>query len=160
MRLWLVIALLISGAAYGQTERVVDPALKPLFGRFIVDALTAEVPLDRSRLNDLRSITFAKLNRDTTLGVCRTLTYEDEDGKHRELAIEIDRDTWYRSSLCEQRALLYHELGHCLLGLAHSQFQDSLMFPNMMPSLTDTCEGTQRRIQNMFNDAKRLSNNL
>jgi len=48
------------------------------------------------------------------------------------LGVEISRSYWEDSTEWERKALMYHELGHCSLGLEHVQTR-SIMLPYIEP---------------------------
>jgi hypothetical protein len=152
---WFLFALmLLTMPAYGRSQKFVDPALKAYFSEFISDALAAGVPMDVERFVDLKSIVFAKITTNGVLGYCISAEYLDLGGFHRELNIEIDPEMFASLSKCDRRALIYHELGHCLLGLDHSPYKDSLMFWYIQPDKSASCNRTKERIHVMFMDAR------
>lgn len=63
-------------------------------------------------------IVFAKLERPT-VGLCHYLKYQN--GSVQFLKIEIDHDYWQSTSEIKKEVLLFHELGHCVLGRKHTE---------------------------------------
>ena len=62
------------------------------------------------------------------IGVCKTWTTTSRSYHE----ILIDPDTWDDMSDTRRELLMYHELGHCLLEMDHSDDRDSIMYPSIM----------------------------
>jgi len=107
---------LIFIASCAKTQVTVDPEFKPYLEKF-----TTDVGGDTSDV----SVVFEELSGDT-VGLCIT----DGDDKH----IKIHPKHWAKVSHEEREELIYHELGHCVLGLGHKNDMldycpKSIMYP-------------------------------
>ena len=75
---------------------------------------------------------FAKLELPA-VGMC--YYYQYEDGSREFVNIEIDPDYWQRTSEIKKEVLLFHEMGHCVLGRDHEKQKlyhtvpKSIMYP-------------------------------
>ena len=59
--------------------------------------------------------------------------YHEVEGK-RYLEILIDPRWWVAASEDERKWLFYHELGHCALGLTHSDDPNDVMYSTVLPN--------------------------
>lgn len=86
------------------------------------------------RIDDLIVRFNDKLNGTETIGLCTTDRYETP-------IIDIQPDHWYNQNEYGRQVLMYHELGHCVLGLDHDDsfiyssvsgrnVPNSIMYPN------------------------------
>jgi hypothetical protein len=151
---WLLVPVLfVSCGSEASEPNVFDPTLHPFVGEFITDAIAADVYVDPLRVKGLGSITFGATGSATSIGVCRTSVYPDGVIS---LEIVIDPVYFMQVDHCTQKALMYHELGHCLLGLGHSTSEDSVMYPSITPDPTMSCAPTDEKIRVMFLDAKHM----
>lgn len=83
--------------------------LKPYLDDFI--AMAKINGYDTSRFNYIElGMTFGSLE-GTTIGLCRT--------NYSQGQVTIDKDFWNNSFEVDKRALVFHELGHCLLFKGH-----------------------------------------
>lgn len=110
-----VISILILSSC-GKVPVQVDPEFVPYLERF---ALT--VGGDTSGV----SVIFDTLSGDTA-GLCSI--------RGNERTIRVSHKHWFKVSLDEREALLYHELGHCVLNLGHKNelidtCPKSIMYP-------------------------------
>lgn len=109
----------LSLLACGRPSAKVDPILKPYFLSFEtnVGATTEYI--------DAEFISIEPPN----VGLCQT--YDSGDNKK----ITVDPAYWANASESQRQQLIYHELGHCVLGLAHvttfkvDQCPTSIMYP-------------------------------
>lgn len=62
----------------------------------------------------------------TTIGVCY---WYEEDNKKVGVRVEIDPEFWFESVEAAREELLFHELGHCILGRDH----DTTLLYGAMP---------------------------
>ena len=150
---WLLVpALFVSCGSQAREAKGIVPALRPFVAMFIEDALEADVAVDAMRVKGLGAMSFGQL-AGTSIGVCYTSTWPDG---HMDLEIVIDPQYFTEATYCTQKALLYHELGHCLLGLGHSASEDSVMYPYIAVDVSASCEPTNESIRVMFLDAKHM----
>jgi hypothetical protein len=87
---------------------VVDSAFQSHLEKFKVEAAQSGVSLNITDLN----IIFVDQISEGSSGVV--------SGKCLDGTIEIVRDYWNAASESRREALLYHELGHCVLGRSHT----------------------------------------
>lgn len=100
----------------GSTEAKVDPELASFVEDFLADARAFGV--GEGHWHEVSSVGFADLGDLSLAGMCYT--------KSRK--VEIASVHWPYQGPCVRRALLYHELGHCVLDLEHSEVKEDLMF--------------------------------
>ena len=90
-------------------EEMVDAELVQYFDRFADEAATRGLEIDWNE----EQISASILNiDDEAVGQCLTFS-----GDRR--TINIDVDYWEKSSGLEKEFLIFHELGHCVLGRVH-----------------------------------------
>lgn len=144
---FLVAALLLIGCGVLPEQRkppkaFVDHRLKPLYVAFLQDAAALGRLVDSHMLKELRvlkienDIVAARAQYDhdidpnnDTAGVCADLTSEESVGAENYRVTTSQRrwrEVWISAAIADNRAgesqfkeLVYHELGHCLLGLQH-----------------------------------------
>lgn len=92
----------------------IHPEFKSVFDTFKGEAKKRKIELDKVRLKELVIKFGFDLNDYNTLGECNPNTFQ----------VEISESYWVSASLPERETLLFHELGHCLLGRSHD---DGLM---------------------------------
>lgn len=122
------LALCIScGSDIFPKDTILNPSLelgefKPYVESFVYDGSMHGVHLE---IKDL-IIRFGDLNRDArddglvTLGICRTAPFKTPK-------IYIDSNHWEDMNEYKRTALIYHELGHCILKRGHIDKRVSLM---------------------------------
>ncbi len=94
-------------------------------------------------------ISFADLQPASRVGECTTVT-RDHYGKKTTLKyIRIDIDAWDRNPTMWQENLIFHELGHCDLGLGHGGW-DTIMGQNIL-STSYYEAGREKLIEELFN---------
>ncbi len=54
--------------------------------------------------------------------------------------VYIDRILWPDLSWCQREVLVFHELGHMILGLGHSDLESSIMYESLDPIDCDIYE--------------------
>jgi len=79
----------------------VDPEFSQFFNDFKNDAKKYNVPLDLYKLR----IYFVPALPDNVVGRCFAVTN----------TVQLSESTWQVLSTAQKKALIYHELGHCLL---------------------------------------------
>lgn len=90
----------------------IAPELKPHFLRFQSEAERYGLTFDYREANITAEI--YNIDEGSVAGSCST------DG-HTQRHIRIDRSFWNRSSDMVREMVIYHELGHCLLGRGHRE---------------------------------------
>lgn len=94
----------------------------PYVDKFIADSVIVREPVKIDNL----IIHFADLSKNpNTLGQCTV-------GMGTVPTIEIDFKHWGSLEEATRVALLYHELGHCVLGLSHTENPNSIMYPYIL----------------------------
>lgn len=89
----------------------VDEALQVHFNRFLEEA--AERGADyQAQVADLEGH-IKEIERDGVVGQCHS---SDEASN----IVEVDEDFWQTASYTEREYVVFHELGHCVLGRGHS----------------------------------------
>lgn len=97
--------ILLTGCGDG-TKGTIDPAFQSYLDQFIRDAALYEREIETYNL----TIQFIDKFDDAFLWANCT------DG-----TITIRRDYWYKTKEDTRESLIYHELGHCVLGRDHTQ---------------------------------------
>lgn len=124
------ISLLFFNAACGQPESLEKTKkqayIEPEFEYFVdLFELEQKVTVDIE-------MKFAKLELPS-VGMC--YYYQYQDGTREFVNIEIDPDYWQSTSETRKEVLLFHELGHCVLGRDHDEQKvyytvpKSIMYP-------------------------------
>lgn len=122
----LSIALLAASmSACGMPEYVhkpfyqVDPILEPYITLFEQKAFERQLNI---HVNDIKVYFVEDLGEDedsVTLALCKT--YETSSGQTAETPeIEVDRQEFERLTTYGKEAVMFHELGHCVLGRNHN----------------------------------------
>ncbi len=97
-------------ACQTNTEYIIDPAFEEYVSIFELEAFNRDVDVNVSAL--AINIEFASLEPRNLLGQC--LTYSNESR-----TITIDKEIWSVLDDYEKEYLMFHELGHCVLGKDH-----------------------------------------
>jgi len=95
----------------------IDPVMQPMIDQFMDDAHAYDA--DTSRAGYLRIAEFAEIGRDQVVGVCSEYTFSN--GELSYLQVTIRPDFAERLDSPSYAGLMYHELGHCILNLEHSE---------------------------------------
>ncbi len=126
MRVGLTVFILLCGCQRGQHHDIVgiDPAFQPYYDEFgAIYKMYVGVPIGFVNQPSPRD------------GVCMVL----EDGYRQ---IEVDPKDWQGFSELERKALVFHELGHCVFGRTHNRWPlvDGCPYSIMNPvTLGDWC---------------------
>ena len=91
---------------------VVDPALKPLFDRFVSEGLQRGRTIDMSRISGV----IADIPETKVLGRCAQGTISGS-------TLTIDNAFWNSAGSLEKEYVVFHELGHCALDRRHLEDQ-------------------------------------
>jgi hypothetical protein len=127
IKLLLILLLISTGCAKvapkddNRSYPLVDEGLLPFFTEFLEDAHTYNKTID---LSPLYSVTFEKLDL-TVGGICYSFRdkYGDITSSKVVIASRFKSANKYRL-----KSIVYHELGHCLLGYGHSTASGDLMY--------------------------------
>jgi len=92
---------------------VVDPEFEPY----------VELFLDYANIPSINVDMYFNNQSGNVIGVCKT--------RGNEKKIEIDGVWWYSASELDREILIFHELGHCVLGQGHRNY-----------TLSDGCRGS------------------
>ena len=85
------------------------------------------------------------------IGLCITKKYVYLDGKvvyKKEIA--IDMKYWLKTTNCKRKLIMYHELGHCDLGLDHVTNKIHIMNSNIGNVAFKFCKDEDKYIKEMF----------
>ena len=135
----LVLLLLCSCAA----PNVINPAFQPLYNQFVNDARNANVDLSGNRG---LTVQFASLEQPTALGeVIGECVFNS-------VTVSIDTDYWNYASPEDRQALLYHELGHCLLLEQHSTDPNAIMYPILNQSFNFYTKDWNELLNQLFRE--------
>ncbi len=94
----------------------VDEALQPYFERFIEEA--EERGLDFSIEMEELQADIINIDQDGVLGQCH---YSEQAPN----IVEVDNQFWDRASDMEKEYVVFHELGHCVLGRDHNDARNN-----------------------------------
>ena len=111
---YIVLLCIVSCQDESAMEFAVSPEFSGIVDRFKVEAEHRNVIVDLQGLG----INFGILDQ-SAIGRC--LTYQSG---RREIVIE--KSYWRRTTDIEKELLLFHELGHCILGRSHDDSTTSL----------------------------------
>jgi len=124
-----VFSLLLPSCAQPHPNHI-NPIFAPIYIQFQHDAAAIGVHFDADRS---LTIQFANLgyNPKTTgaeiVGECQS----QSDNRGYNNTISIDPVFWDNATVDEQWLLVYHELGHCVLGAGHTANPDDIMYPDI-----------------------------
>ncbi len=94
----------------------VDEELWPFFAAFEAEAARRNIKYD---LNELQiSGTIVALHQGNVAGVCSYSSYQPN-------ALQIDADFWSIASDLYKEMIVFHELGHCVIGRGHYEATDN-----------------------------------
>jgi hypothetical protein len=93
-------------------KKPIDPVFNPYIDKFIAISNMYGVDIDRDKLK----INFTTLLETPTIGLCL------DSGQ-----VYISRGFWKRASTTQKELVIFHELGHCVLGLSHTDTDEDIM---------------------------------
>ncbi len=107
-----------------------DPAFDPMIKSFVYEANQRGYAVNTENL----SVTFGNIRKnkcDKTVGYCSRI-----DSMNK-LIIKINTDTWDDMDAYEQEALIFHEIGHCVMRRDHCKKKNktgpiSIMYPYVL----------------------------
>lgn len=133
-----IVALAIFSSAYGcgRYEQEIAADLRPYLDHYL------EVAPSRGRADQLTSMTFGELESGVN-GVCNI------DGSERTITI-ARRDNDLEPSLFA--ATIYHEIGHCLHDLRHTDGEFDIMNPHRNQAANFWRENIEDRLARIWAD--------
>ena len=112
-------------------ENYIDSDLSPYFESFVEEAAKRGVDLEQMR--DIVSGYIEDIDDGAISGQCR----HDADAPDK---VIIDRTFWMTAGNSSKEFLVFHELGHCMLGRSHLDTRDSNGFcVSIMHSTSEVC---------------------
>lgn len=145
-RILFLMFISLAACAPHKHQVSVDPAAKPQFDSFVAEATTQGAPVT---IDDL-IIRFDDLGGTLSNGTFTGAICNRQDNKTPEIVINrnevLGKVMFSQSSATSQQELVWHEMGHCVLGRAHLQatfsapnqwgmIPDSIMYPVLMSDL-------------------------
>lgn len=117
----------------GDVESRIDLRVAEMVDNFFLDAESHGYSSSLRQM--IFSVKFGEIKgfdgKKTILGVCQS--YKDSQDKHLGIAgsnyIILSKDRFPKLSKKLQEYVIYHELGHCALGLGHSDDTADIMYP-------------------------------
>ena len=134
-----ILLLLLCSCGKGHGANI-EAGLESSYSKFLAEAAIHNIKLDSDRIDHLK-ITFGDIKQKSeigtkVLGYCETSALGARD-------IVIDQDYWAKSIDLDREQLMFHELGHCLLGRKHRTDLKrtngrpvSIMYPTILGSVT------------------------
>lgn len=129
MRL-ILMALALVGC--GPREEVVidarskyDQRLRPYVAMFFADAFSRGIFLSDAALEYRIKKQPLEEEMPNAVGIC----YRSKSGAYQKIV--IGEEYWERAGEFERLAIMYHELGHCVMGIGHVPAHPSLMYPRV-----------------------------
>ena len=110
----------------------VVPDLRPLYIAFEEEAALRGIDIDLTAEEVTGNI--VQLGNNSTLGLCR----RDVPGEPNRVAVDIE--AWNNSSAAFREVIVFHELGHCVLGREHLDDQVDGVCISLMTSGLTGCE--------------------
>ena len=134
-----------------------DPLLVPFVEDFREDALFYGCSLNRINLKivervDKETVRYGQAMGDA-VGICTDMTLESGTMNYTTKWHEI----WILDSIIDYnklRDVMYHELGHCYLGLEHSEGGTSIMYETTLSKKTLDGLDWEERKDELFNNCK------
>ena len=120
----------------------VEEALWPHFESFEAAALDYGYAIDINRFNIVGSI--ESINDGNVVGTC------SYGGRQNHRDVVIDQSFWNRASYLSREYIVFHELGHCILGRGH---EDECLSNGIWSSLMRS--GTIRGCRDFYNSNTR-----
>lgn len=132
--IWLLLVFLVMSCQEVTTSDLIvqetDPEIQVYFDKFEEEAAKRNVKVD---LQDLRVYGIFEDLESSKGGTC---TY----GENTPREVSINKNYWIYANPVQKAYLVYHELGHCALGLSHDDRKDEKgVCLSIMASGTTTC---------------------
>lgn len=129
---WLIGILLISACNEDEEAVYVESELQAYFDAFEAEAQARNVSIDWNEASV--SAYLSDIENASVYGRCIRLSEQNPK-------IEINQTYWDSASEMEREYLLFHELGHCVLGRKHDDSKDgSGHCISIMQSGDDACK--------------------
>jgi hypothetical protein len=123
-----------AGCSEDEPELAIDPALEGILETFAQEAASRGVLIDYESLN-----LTARLQTVTRAGVAGFCSSTQEGDPE----IVVDRDFWNRVIPLQQELVVFHELGHCILGRGHTDDLDDMgNCLSIMNTFVNTCQSS------------------
>jgi len=124
-----------TGCGEDEPEFFIEEDLQDIFNTFAEEAASRGVVIDYESLNIMAQLRSIGVNaRAGTAGFCRS----SENGSRE---VVVDRNFWNSAGPLQQELVVYHELGHCVLGLGHTDdLDDRGNCTSIMHSTVNFCE--------------------
>lgn len=114
-----------------KTYPAADQALWDHFSDFEAEALARGINIDLNAVDLTAGI--SEIDEENVAGLCQY-------GTHITNNVIIDGDFWNNTSFSSREFVVFHELGHCVLGRGHTELQNSNgSCTSMMASGTGSC---------------------
>ncbi len=128
----LLIALgFATGCGEDEPEIAIDPALQGILNDFAEEAASRGLLVDYESLN-----LTARLQTVTRAGVAGFCSSSEEGSRE----IVVDRNFWNFAVPIQQELVVFHELGHCILGRGHRDDLDDMgNCVSIMHTTADNC---------------------
>ena len=111
----MFLLILFAGCGQDEVELVIDPELVPYMDAFVEEATLRNIHVDEEMRNLTASI--LDINRRNVAGQCT-------QGEGTVSQILIDSKVWRAYTHLQKEAVVFHELGHCVLKRGHRDDQD------------------------------------
>ncbi len=108
--------IILQGCVKNEKESIIESELQEYFDSFSEEAQIRGVDIQFDAIEIAAYI--ENIERQGTLGQC--MTYSDGSKE-----VIIDENYWSRISNSEKEFLVFHELGHCVLGREHLDESDN-----------------------------------
>jgi len=109
----------------------VVPELRPFYMAFEQEAAERGIDIDLTAIGVTGNI--VELGNNSILGVCRSVPGENS-------RVAVDIDAWASSSDAFREVIVFHELGHCVLGRQHLDDSEDGICLSIMNSGVSGCD--------------------
>lgn len=128
----LIAILFATSCSEEEPEIAIEPALQGIFDVFVDEAAARGVLVDFESIG--LTARLQTIGQPRVEGFCRGL---EEGGRE----IVIDRNFWTQALPIRQELLVFHELGHCVLGRDHfDEIDANGNCVSIMNTFIDNCE--------------------
>jgi hypothetical protein len=147
-----ILSVLLIMTSCGRVDTYVEPELQPYLDLFTQEAGYRGRSVDYSHLS-VRFESLAELDEPNAyvLGQCDTTGHQD--------MIKIDPNRWQNLGPGSREELMFHELGHCVLGRPHCDPPPGVSRLSIMDTYIgsdyDYLNNRQRYVNELFNPDRR-----